>query len=295
MQNPARLFCCAVLLLPPSSGAAGNFTFSTGLDQETGDYGKASATDQFRIPLALRYGNGPWIVRLAAPLTAVDGVATALEREVQFAAVDVDGDGDVDEEDDESAGAGTPAPSAGASGTPPARRESGIGDAVLSVGYKLIRPSDSMPLGIDLGARAKLPVAGSENCLITNGARDYSVEATAYKPLGRFEPALTLGYTLRGDPDRRDFQCQPLGGTVELRNPFYVGIGADVQLAGPLELTGRYLFRERLREGSDPLRELRLGLQYRFSQSLSFTVFGLAGFSRASPDWGAGAGLGVRF
>jgi hypothetical protein len=174
------------------------------------------------------------------------------------------------------------------------RRQSGFGDATASVFFNVLDAA-AAPLGLDVGARVKFPLASGRKCLLTNGATDYSVQADVYQTYGQLQPGATLGWTRRGDPDRRDNQCNELPGKVDLRNPFYAALSLGVRLSDASSLRVGYEFREKLRATSDPKSEATLSYQHRLGEQMRVGVYGIAGFSDASPDWGLGASLSYRF
>ena len=170
-----------------------------------------------------------------------------------------------------------------------------MGDASISAFYTVLDSSKSA-LGVDLGARVKVPVASSKQCYLTNGEIDYSVQANLYQTFGRFEPYASLGWTKRGDPGRRNSDCVKLpGDEIDLRNPLYATLGLGYRLSDASTLRLEYDFRQRLRSTSDPRSEARVLFQQRISDAWRLGAYALAGFSDNSPDWGAGATLNYRF
>ncbi|MFN0318116.1 MAG: hypothetical protein ACKVQA_24070 [Burkholderiales bacterium] len=268
----------------------GQLSLSSGLEYVTGDYGKASSTEEWKIPLAASYRSGPWSFRLSMPLSRVEGVANVLEQEARDSS-DVGFVGDDD--DDNGAGAGTGAGASGANAIQ--RTQSGIGDATLSASYLLIEPN-SAPAGIDVGGRLKLPVAGDSKCYLTNGELDFSVQANAYQTFGKLDPFVSLGWTKRGDPQRRDSNCNVATGTrVDLRNPFFLGLGLGVRFSDVTSLRAEYEYREKLRDTSDPRSELKFLIQQRITQNARAGAYVIVGFSDNSPDWGLGVTASYRF
>lgn len=273
-----------------ASPADATLTVSAGIETTTGKYGKPTSTDETRIPLRATWASGPWKLRADVPLSQrVEGIATALDRE---------------EEEEEEGPARPGAPTTVVT----SRSQSGPGDITLSTWYTVREasaaaraaragsPFDLMHgVGIEVGARLKTPLASKDRCLLTNGATDLSLEATITRPVGAIEPFATLGWTKRGDPQRRDANCRPTGGTVDLRNPLYLGVGFAVPVAPRLAFEAEYEYRQKLRPTSDPKSEVKAGLSYRVSKALSAEGYAITGFSEASPDWGLGARVAYRF
>jgi len=174
--------------------ASAQLSLGAGLEFETGRYGKAESTVETSIPLRAAWSAGRWRLQADLPLaTRVEGLASALARE---------------EIEEEEAGAPVPAPRL--------RTQSGAGDLTLSAWYSLPRPAAARTEAA-LGARLKTQVAAAERCLLTNGATDLSLEARLRRPLGAVEAAVTVGWTRRGDPVRRDAECRPIGGRTDSR------------------------------------------------------------------------------
>jgi hypothetical protein len=258
----------------------GQLSVSTGLEYVTGDYGKTSSTEEWKIPLAASYRSGPWSVRLSMPLSRIEGVANALEQEARDSS-DVSFVGDDDDDGGGGAGPGT--------GDATRRTQSGFGDATVSASYLLIEPN-SAPAGVDVGARLKLPVASHSKCYLTNGEVDFSVQANAYQSFGKFDPFVALGWTKRGDPERRDSNCNVATGTrVNLRDPFFFGLGFGVRVSDINSLRVEYEYRQKLRATSDPRSELKFLAQRRITENSRAGAFVILGFSDNSPDWGLGA------
>lgn len=302
-------------LLLLSTRSVAQLTINGGAEWVTGEYGRPRSTDEFRMPFGLRYAKDRWTFRAILPYHQVEGFANAIQREITGTGGRTDpnappgtgggtgaGAEDDDDFDDDNnpattiAPVGSIAPLAGTtitSGTG-ARQQSGIGDLVLTAFYGLIDPKQYWA-GVDVGVRAKIPIAGASQCLITNGAFDFSFEANVYKPIGRFEPSLIVGWTKRGDADRRDLDCRISGNAFDLKDPFYFGPGIGFDVTPKLLIDLRYLYRQRLLADSDPFREARVSLRYRLTENWQVGGYGLLGFSKASPDWGLGATVGYRF
>lgn len=272
-------------------------TFSGGLEMRRGDYGRSSSTEELRLPFAIRHATGSWVLRAGADFSRVQGLANAIEREARRTADPTLSPDDDDDDDDDDGGGG----GGGGGGGPvvnaaeAARSASGLGDGQFSAFYKALSPAEA-GFGLEVGGRAKVPLSSADDCFITNGEMDYSVEARLSRPMGRFEPSFTLGWTKRGDPVRRDSSCQAIGGRrVDFRDPLYFGIGVGTDLSAVTTLDIDYFYREKLLPQSAPLSQARATLQFRVSELLRLGVYGATGFTDATPDWILGTSLGVRF
>lgn len=286
--------------------AIGQVTVNTGLEFITGDYGKSSATDEWRIPLGVSYRTGPWNFRLSAPISRVEGVANVAEQEAGSAEadsfVDADDDGIIDDDDDDiDEGVGGGGGGGGGSGGPSSsssirsRSQTGFGDATASAYYIVLAPTTSA-VGLDIGGRIKLPIGSKSKCFLTNGEIDYSVQADVYQTVGRFEPFASFGWTKRGDPQRRDSTCSTSpGGRVDLRDPFFFGVGTGIRINDASTIRIQYEYREKLRDRADPRSEAKVSYLYRVGDGWRIGAFATTGFSDNSPDWSVGASVSYRF
>lgn len=279
----------AVALVATLAGpASGQITVGTGLEYVTGDYGKATSTDEWQIPLNATYRSGPWRLRGSLPLRRVEGVTSVTEQEARDA---TDEDFVGEDDDDDGAGAGGGGGAAGRAGK---RTQSGIGDLTLSAFYLLLEPTRNT-VGAEVGARIKLPMASDSQCYLTNGAVDVSVQADVFQSVGALDPFATVGWTKRGDPERRDSACNPTGlSRVNLRNPFYLGVGAGYRVSDVTTMRLEYEFRQKLRATSDPRSEARFTVQQRLSDDLRVGGYAILGFTDNSPDWGLGVSVTYR-
>jgi hypothetical protein len=155
---------------------------------------------------------------------------------------------------------------------------------------------ENSALGLDIGGRIKFLIGSKSKCFLTNGEIDYSVQADIYQSFGRFEPFASFGWTKRGDPQRRDSACNVVpGGSVDLRDPFFFGIGTGIRVSDASTVRIQYEFREKLRDRADPKSEAKLSYLYRFSDAWGVGAFATAGFTDNSPDWSLGATVSYRF
>lgn len=257
--------------------ATAQFALSAGFEVQSGRYGKPVSTEEVRVPLRAAWSAQRWRLQADLPLlTRVEGVASALSRE------------EADEEEEE----GGIAPPLAAPAT--VRRQSGAGDLTLSAWYAL-RPASAAQTGVSAGVRIKAPVADASRCLLTNGATDLSVEARLARPLGVIDASATLGWTLRGDPLRRDAQCRPTGGRTDLRDPLYLALGAEVPVTRRVALSAEYEYRQRLRAAADPKSEVTVAAVFGRGGARQVSAYVITGFTDASPDFGAGVRVRWRF
>lgn len=254
----------ALLLSCAPAVAVAQVSVSTGMDFSSGKYGEPDKTDTLTIPFILKYETGPWTVKLNLPWTRVKGTVNRDTGEFFGGA------------------------------TRTSQTQSGIGDLTSSAFYTVLDPTTSA-VGLDLGGKIKFATASKDKCLLTTGETDYSLQADLYGMIGNFTPFLTLGWTRKGDPVRRDADCASLGEKVDFKNPWYAGAGLSYKLSGATSAGVSYDFRDKLTPSGDPISEATLFLSQRLSQNIKMQVYGVAGFSDNSPDWGLGATVSYSF
>lgn len=270
VPRPA-LLAAAVLATAPLA-ARGELTGGAAVETTSGTYGKSTRTRETELQVFTAWRGGPWRAAFEVAIKSVRGTATAATREEEA-------------EPDEEA---VPPPPAFA------RTQSGPADLTLGAWYAVLDDRITR-LRVETGGKLKLPLASGSHCLLTNGAVDVSAEARARRPLGPLEGRVTLGWTRRGDPVKRDDNCVPTGGRTDLRNPFYTELGVRWP-AGPLRLGVDYVYRQPLRAGRAPKREVDFGAGTRerwagWELGARLTL----GLSDASPDYGVTVSAERRF
>ena len=235
-------------------------TVTTGVDYSQGEYNTGSSDNwTWVVPVIVKYETGPVTLKLNVPYVRTKGV----NREVGIAQV-------------------------AASET-----QSGLGDTVGSVFYSLLDPSRAV-VGLDLGLKVKFVTADKEDDLITTGNMDYSLQADAYKAFGAVTAFGTLGWVAKGDIDFRD-RVTNQWETANPKDPWYVSIGASYKLTQETSMGLAYDWREKLFDGQDNISEATLFVTHKLTGRWKLQGYGVAGFSKASPDWGLGATVGYGF
>ena len=152
-------------------------------------------------------------------------------------------------------------------------RASGLGDVVVGLSWTALEYQGWL---LDFGSKAKLATANKNEGLGT-GKNDYSVQTDVYRSQGALTLFGTLGYKRMGDPEG-----------VDLRNPLFISLGSSYKASSNTSLGLSYDFRQNLRDGGQPMREVTGFLSYRMDQSWKLQGYLVAGFSDASPDLGVG-------
>lgn len=270
---PRLALAAAAVLATAPLAARAELTGGAALATTSGTYGKPTRTRETALQVFAGWRGGPWRASAEMAIKNVRGAASAATR-------------DEEAEPDEEA-VPPPAPIV-------ARAQSGAAELTLGAWYTVLDDRVTQ-LRVEGGGKIKLPLASGSNCLLTNGAVDVSVEARARRPFGPLEGRATLGWTRRGDPIKRDDDCVPTGGRTDLRNPLYTQLGVRWP-AGPLRLGVDYAYRQPLRAGRAPKRELEFGAGTRerwagWELGARLTL----GLSDASPDYGVTVSAERRF
>lgn len=239
-----------------AGSAAAQTSVGVGAEYTSGKYGGTEKTDTLYVPFVLKREAGPWVLKATIPYIRIDGPANVVGAGADRVTI--------------------PGASAGR------RTESGLGDIVGSAFYNL-SDERSAGFGLDVGMKVKLPTADEAKGLGT-GETDYSLQADLFKPLGDITVFGSLGYRWYGDP----------AGT-DLRNVAYGAIGASRRLSAETTIGIAYDFRPRIVSGGSEISEATAFWSQRMSREWKLQLYGVVGFSDASPDAGVGAVLERRF
>lgn len=149
----------------------GQWSFTSGIDYSTGDYGDEGDTDILFVPFSLGYSQGPWAAKVTVPWVQIKGPGSVIGG----------GDGGV------------------VVGGAEAIDDSGLGDIWAQLSYSL----ESFPADygyLDLVGKVKFPTADEDKGLGT-GEFDYTLQVDYFKPLGKLTPMATVAYKIKGDPE----------------------------------------------------------------------------------------------
>lgn len=262
LKSPKHCIAAAALALALAPAAYGQESkpaatpqhvhrFYVGFDYSSGDYGASSDTTMVSIPFAYRLINGPWTWGATIPWLMVDGPGNVNRDIGRFGP-------------------------AGAN-----RSESGIGDLLLS-GLRTLDTGNA-GLGLDVGARVKLPTA-SESKGLGTGETDVHFLADLYATSGTLKPYGTLGYKILGEP----------AGT-SLNNVFWLDVGATYRLSDTRSVGAMWHMQESASAFSGSQSDLTGYYVMQFDSQWRGQFYGLIGFSSGSPDFAAGAFLSRSF
>lgn len=151
--------------------------------------------------------------------------------------------------------------------------QEGFGDIVLAAGATLWSTRD---LSIDGVAKLKLPTADPGKELGT-GKTDWSMQVDGVQRVGPVSVLATVGWKKYGDPDGVDF-----------RNPLFASLGFSWRLSAVTSVGLYHDWRERLRPRGSEVSEATAYVTVRLDPAWKLQLYGVKGFSDASPDFGAG-------
>ncbi|MFZ5497096.1 MAG: hypothetical protein ACOZE5_17390 [Verrucomicrobiota bacterium] len=164
---------------------------------------------------------------------------------------------------------------------PTAAAESGVGDTLLSGTYRL----GGNPGGLNTAAtiRAKLPTA-SESRGLGTGEADFSGQFDFHRSFGAVTPFASVGYAALGDSSLYQLEDGP-----------YASGGAHFRASDSTVFTAAFNWRHRYFAGGEHGRDALLAVTYDLGPRWRVLLYGLKGFSDASPDHGGGLSATCRF
>jgi hypothetical protein len=237
-------------------GEAPRTSVAVGAEYSTGKFGGTETTDTLYIPVVIRHETGPWVLKATVPWLRITGPANVIGGGADRVVL--------------------PGASTGR------RTESGLGDIVLSGFYNVLDERKG-GLGLDVGAKVKLPTADDQKGLGT-GELDYAAQMDFFKPFDATTLFGSIGYRVYGDP----------AGTT-LKDVFYTSIGASYRMSSQQSVGVAYDYRPAIVDGGGKVSEATLFWSNRLSPQWKLQLYGVIGFADASPDAGIGALLERRF
>lgn len=164
----------------------------------------------------------------------------------------------------------------------PADVRSGFGDLNLSAAYA-IPPEVLDDFKVSISARVKAPTASGRRRLST-GEADYGASVDVARTYGRWQPFVTLGYLVPGQPE----------GYV-LKNTLSVSTGTSFEFSDSLVAIASYDYDS----ASSPLlsssQNLFSSLSWIVNDKITLTAYATKGLTSGSPDIGTGLILAYGF
>ncbi len=157
--------------------------------------------------------------------------------------------------------------------------ESGLGDVVGSVGYTFDLTPETY---LDVTGKIKLPTADEDKGLGT-GETDYTVNTEITQEIGKAHVYGSAGYKFVGT-----------NSTLNLDDSLILGVGAGTKIGEETTVGASYDWRESASGGENP-SEASAYLSHNITRQISAQVYGVTGFSDASPDLGGGMMIGYKF
>ncbi len=148
----------------------GKFSLETGLDTNSGKYGRAEATDILYVPVTGKYQGKSWSFKVTIPYLRITGPGNVIN------------------------GVGL----TGAAATTARTTQSGMGDVVVAASNNIYNDVTSGVM-VNLTGKIKLGTADSTKGLGT-GQNDYAFQSDLYQVTGDLTTFGTLGYRMYGSP-----------------------------------------------------------------------------------------------
>ncbi|CAM3040443.1 transporter [Rariglobus hedericola] len=171
---------------------------------------------------------------------------------------------------------------AGVGTRPPDSTESGLGDVTLSGTYKF-GPLTPAEIETDFTAQVKFPTADEDKGLGT-GKTDFYLQFDVRKTYGRFTPFATVGYRILGT-----------SAAYPLEDGLFASLGVATPVTDKTTAGVSVSWREKIVSGGDDSVDAMVFAQQTLTTRWSALVYVLAGFTDASPDFGAGTGVSYKF
>lgn len=272
----------SLFVVAPAAAEEGRWSFSSGAEYTTGDYGETQDTDIVIVPFSFGYRTDRWGARVTIPYVTIEGPGTIVPGSAGSAAGGAGGlsgllgtttdllgsvlDGLLGG-DGPPGGADAPDPSP----TPTTIHENGLGDITIAVSGVPFRTDAGTRL--TLGARVRIPTADADRSL---GIDDTALATSA-----------TLAHSFAGQT--------AVYGSIGLEhafesqaNAFFAQIGAETYVMPRVLLGSSVDWAQANSELRRDSTQATLYAGYDASTELRFLAYGTAGLTDTSPDLGVG-------
>lgn len=272
----------SLCLAAPARAQDGRWSFSSGAEYTTGDYGEAQDTTIVIVPFTVGYKTDRWGARITVPYVSIEGPGTIVPGSSGSAAGGAGGlsglvggiggllDGLLDGllgGDGPPGGADAPDPTA----IPVTIKEDGLGD--VTVAFSAVPFRTDAGTRLTLGARVRLPTADADRSLGIDDTALAVSSTLAHSFGGQTAVYGSIGY-------ERAFQSEA--------NAFFAQLGAETYIV-PRILLGSSI--DWAQAGSELRRDstqATLYAGYDAGSEIRFLAYGVAGLTDTSPDIGAG-------
>lgn len=241
------------LLFGHAVATAGDYSFTTGAEYTTGDYGTGIETGSWYVPFTLGYAAESFSWSVTVPYIRVDGSTEV----TGIRSTTVRGPRGMTQTTMTT--------------TTEERVDSGLGDIILSAGLQLQRETPVAPW-LAVRGKIKFGTADEEKFLGT-GENDYAIQLEAAK--GMLDGF--IGYNFLGDT-----------ATIDYDDIAYGAAAVTVPLSQPWRTRAELYMEQSPLSGIDPVTELTVSFSRPLARSREFSLYAVKGFSDSSPDWGVG-------
>lgn len=247
----SKLLGIPASLLIVNIAYAGDYTFSTGVEYTSGDYGAPIDTSMLQIPLTLGYTDEQYAWSVTVPYVGISG-----SEDVVFSGT-------------------THSPKITTTTTSNVKSTaSGLGDITLSGTYQLQKETKVSPW-LAVTGKIKLGTADEKKRLGT-GKNNYAIQAeVAKKALHGY-----LGYKMIGDTS-----------TVNFNDVLYGAAGITFPINKNWTSVAEIYTEQAAVSGADNVQELNLSFSKSLKDKKKFSMYIIKGLTNSSPDWGAGVTL----
>lgn len=282
-RAPLLAVMAASLCIAASARAEeGRWSFSSGAEYTTGDYGEAQDTTIVIVPFTFGYRTDRWGARITVPYVSIEGSGSIVPGSSGSAAGGAGGlsgivggvggllDGLLDGflgGDGPPGGADAPEPSA----IPITIKEEGLGDITVAVSAVPFRTDSGTRL--TLGARVRIPTADADRSL---GIDDTALAVSS--TLAHSFGATTAVYGSIGY--ERAFESEA--------NAFFAQLGAETYVVPRILLGSSVDWAQAGSELRRDSTQATLYAGYDLGSEIRFLAYGTAGLTDTSPDVGAG-------
>ncbi len=283
-RAPSAVLSGLAVLLAASAATAQDRTVSAGVTVRvvSGTFGSENRSHVVYVPAILRVDSGRLELSGFFPYVTIDDGTVALSQG-GFVPMQGSLSSSPNAGMSMSGHMGGTSPVPGAPNPPnlAAVSQSGLGDVVGSVGYRLVdRPGSGLQVAVT--GRFKLPTASASRGLGT-GRADAGVSAAVRRQLDAGWMYAEAGYVRIGDPDG-----------VDLRNTVLWSVGGGRRLTERVFLLGSAYGNTAILPEFGAPAEIGAGVGVRVAEHLNLTVLPSVGVSRASPSYGITVGLSTR-
>src|SRR5258708_40121627 len=237
-----------------STPSKDKFIFSGGATYIKGDYGLSSDTTVWVAPFTAAWDNSQWVISGTLPWIWIKGPASVI---------------------------GNASPIPNTPSRPTTAAESGHGDFIPAVTYRVLR--DPNGLHLDLSGRVKLPTADKNKGLGT-GETDYYAQADVYQSFDRYTPFATVGYRWLGSR-----------ATLALKNGVYASGGVAVRVVTGTSVGASYEWRAKIVDEGEAAEEVAVFVYHQIDHAWAVQVRALRGFTTGGPNVGVGTSVSYTY